>query len=158
MSNISLLKKTTEEENIISGSFKNQWINFGLYLPQFMYKTKRKARKNDVCTFIVADKTNRLKGNTQPIGGVATNTQFLANGDNYKTDFIQVDKRDLVNMYELLATKHGFTSDELPALFGTDYKAEYSTSNNKDKPGIYYFFRGLLQADCLRFLREKNII
>lgn len=153
-----LLTKTITEPDVVAASFRNQWLNFTLYLPQFMYKTKRKASKNDVCTFMVDDKQNRLKGNSQPIGGGLTNTQFLANGANYKTEFIQVDKRDLVNMYERVGLKHGYSSESLPTVYGTEYRHDSDTNNNRDKNGIFYFFRGLLEADCLRFLREKNII
>lgn len=123
-----------------------------------MYVTKNNPNKNRVCGFIVPDKTMRLKGNDQPIGGGVQSTQFLANGNNYQTAFVQVDKRDLVNIYERIGGAHGFTSAGLPAVYGTTYKAEYAANNNLDALGIRYFFRGLLQADCLRFLREKNII
>jgi len=158
MPDISVLGKQATETNIRTLSFKNQWLNFSLYMPQFMYKTKRKPRKNDVCAFLIADKEHRLKGNDQSIGGGQVDTIFLANGNNYKTAFIHVDKRDLVNMYERLGNKHGFSSRDLPTLFGANYKSEYNAINNRDQNGIFYFFRGLLNADCLRFLRDKNII
>lgn len=158
MSDNNLVGKGATETNIRTISFKNQWLNFCLYMPQFMYKTKRKPSKNDVCPFIIADKQNRLKGNNQPIGGGQIDTIFLANGNNYMTSFIDVDKRDLVNMYERLGNKHGFTSRDLPTLHGLGYKSEYNPINNRDQNGIFHFFRGLRNADCLRFLRDKNII
>ncbi len=144
--------------DVRTNSFRNQWMNFCLYLPQFMYVTKNNPNKNRVCGFLVPDKAIRLKGNDQPIGGGAYDTAFLANGNNYQTAFIRVDKRDLVNVYERVGDAHGFTSEALPTVYDAEYKSEYSGTNNQETQGLRYFFRGLLQADCLRFLREKNII
>lgn len=144
--------------DVRTNSFRNQWMNLCLYLPQFMYVTKNNPKRNRVCGFIVPDKTIRLKGNDQPIGADQISTQFLANGNNFKTSFIHVDKADLVNMYNQVGAKHGFTSANLSIVDASKYKSVYQDNNNRDAMGILYFFRGLLHADCLRFLRDKNII
>ncbi len=135
-------------------SFRNQWMNFCLYLPQFMYKTKNNPNKNSVCGFLIPDRQNRLKGNNQPIGGDQKDTIWLANGDNFKSAFIKVDKRDLVNMYTRFPDKHGLSSVETGPLNG-EYRKDNDTRTIPNN--IIYFFRGL-RGDCLKFLRSKNIV
>lgn len=135
-------------------SFRNQWMNFCLFLPQFMYKTKNNPNKSDVCGFLMPDRQIRLKGNNKPIGADQKDIIWLANGDNFKTDFIKVDKRDLVSMYTRFPDKHGLTSIETGPLNGT-YKKNFDSKTIPNN--ITYFFRGL-QSDCLKFLRLKNVV
>jgi hypothetical protein len=139
-------------------SFRDQWMNGCLYLLQFMYMTKNNQEKNRSCGYIVPDKYTRLEDNEQPIGGAEKNTIFLANGNNFQTAFIKVDKTDLVNMYTTLNGAHGFTSDTIAPVRGTSYQARYNSYNNKDRSGLLHFFTGLAGANFLQFLRTKNII
>lgn len=151
------IKATSAENNVRAESFKNQWLNFGLYLPNFLYRTKRRVSKSIVCNWLIPDKV-RLKGNREILGGTATSTQWLANGNEYRTDFIELDKADLVDMLRKFPTQSGFTSDELPGLRGT-YRSEAPRAGSTlDKAGRRYFYRGLLSSDVLRMLLNWNLL
>jgi hypothetical protein len=68
--------------NVLGFAIKNQWINFTLYFPNFMFKTKRNPTRNKFCDWIIPlNGYDRLKSNSQPIGGKQKDTQFLGSGD-----------------------------------------------------------------------------
>ncbi len=148
---------TSAENNVRAESFKNQWLNFSLYLPNFLYKTKRRVSRWKVCRWLIPDR-DRLKANRQPLGGTATSTQWLANGHEFRTDFIELDKHDIVDILRKFPSQSGFTSDDLPTLRGT-YRSEAPRAGSTlDQAGRRYFYRGLLNSDMLRMLLNWNLL
>lgn len=156
--------------NIIGYAIKNQWLNFSLYFPNFMYKTKRTLSNSKVCPWIISDK-RRLKSNSQPIGGKQTNTQFLGDGSTYQTDFIEINKEDLVNVFynqsiinpldNNLYLQIGLRLD-INGLKGT-YKRDTTGSNtnqedNNNEPSQYYFIKGIFNNDIIQYLINSKII
>jgi hypothetical protein len=140
------------ESNVRSLSFKNQWLVLSVYFPQFMYKTKKRLSKQKFCRWLVPD-VARLRDNDQPLGGSARNTRWLANGNEYQTTFVQVDKHDLVNMLRQFPARRGYSSTELTTpLRGTYPSNPPVAGSSKDVAGGKYFYRGLGPADVLRAL------
>jgi hypothetical protein len=144
---------------IQTGSFKNQWLNFALYLPNLIFLAKRNPDNSRACQWLVPG-VERLLANEQPLGGAEVNTQFLANGNEYQTGFVEIDKTDLLTMLRAFPSKHGYTSDALPTLLGL-YRDDPTASTQGatlDQPGRRTFFRGLRTADILRLLVEWNVL
>jgi hypothetical protein len=81
-------------------AIKNQWLNFSIYFTNFIYKTKNNPSNNNVCEWITLK--DRLKDNNNPIGAKEINNKFLVNGSVTNTDFIEVNKQDLINFFEIL--------------------------------------------------------
>ena len=133
-----------------------------------MYKTKRNLSNSKVCPWIISDKT-RLKSNSQPIGGKQTNTQFLGDGSTYQTDFIEINKEDLVNVFY----NESFTSNnidylqlglrlDINRLKGT-YKRDDTSLNtnqetNNNEPSQYYFVKGIFNNDIIQYLINSKVI
>ena len=156
--------------NIIGYTIKNQWLNFSLYFPNFMYKTKRNLSNSKVCPWIISDKT-RLKANSQPIGGKQTNTQFLGDGSTYQTDFIEINKEDLVNVFYNQTIVNPLDNNsylqlglrlDINGLKGT-YKRDTTSlntnqENNNDEPSQYYFVKGIFNNDIIQYLINSKVI
>lgn len=158
---VTTLTQTPGGEDFTSPSFRNQWLNFTLYFLQFKYRTKKDPEKSKFCAFLLSER-DRLKKNDKPIGGNQRSTQFLANGKYFKTDFIQVDKQDLLRMMYDYPEIKGYSYRE-SELRGTYRSKETNTDNKLDgvnpaPSGIKHFFRGLYEADCLQFLVKAGII
>jgi len=151
-------------------AIKNQWINLSLYFLNFMYVLKNKDTNNRVCEHLV--KKTRLRDNNNPIGGKVKNNVFLANGDNIKTDFIEINKNDLLVLFE--EQKLGFVKEKL------SLNGSYKRQNNPGEPiknvtnqerenndpaiqnwnnsNWFYFLKGLNTKDIIRFLVNSKII
>jgi hypothetical protein len=163
--------------NVLGFAIKNQWINFTLYFPNFMFKTKRNPARNKFCDWIIPkDEYNRLKSNSQPIGGKQKDTQFLGRGEHYQTDFVEIDKDDFVNLFytELFTfnnipyLQYGMRIDK-SRLKGT-YKRDITGGNaspvsninqeinNGNDPTQYYFLKGVMNNDILQYLVDSKII
>ena len=156
--------------NIIGYTIKNQWLNFSLYFPNFMYKTKRNLSNSKVCPWIISDKT-RLKANSQPIGGKQTNTQFLGDGSTYQTDFIEINKEDLVNVFYNQTIVIPLDNNsylqlglrlDINGLKGT-YKRDTTSlntnqENNNNDPSQYYFVKGIFNNDIIQYLINSKVI
>ena len=156
--------------NIIGYTIKNQWLNFSLYFPNFMYKTKRNLSNSKVCPWIISDKT-RLKANSQPIGGKQTNTQFLGDGSTYQTDFIEINKEDLVNVFYNQTIVNPLDNNsylqlglrlDINGLKGT-YKRDTTSlntnqENNNNDPSQYYFVKGIFNNDIIQYLINSKVI
>jgi hypothetical protein len=155
---------------VLGFAIKNQWINFTLYFPNFMYKTKRNPANNKFCDWIIPlNGYSRLNSNLQPIGGKQKDTQFLGDGKHYQTDFVEIDKDDFVNVFytELFTLnnipylQYGMRIDK-SRLKGT-YKRDNTTintnqeSSNNDQTQ-YYFLKGVMNNDILQYLVDSKII
>jgi hypothetical protein len=128
----------TNEDTVVinSNGISNAWLNFTLYFPQFLYRTKRKDRRNRVCDHFTFGE--RLKDNDRPLGGGFVNTKFLANGENYKTDFIEVDKEDIVEIFKNTEDTNKLLYFNNRNITGYNLKGNYKQTNN-----MIYFFKGL---------------
>lgn len=142
---------------IISPSFRNQWLNFSLYFVQFKYLTKRDLSRSKFCSFLLGLR-ERLRRNDNPIGGRVRSNQFLANGNYFKTDFITVDKGDILQMLTDYPEVKGYTY--APKELNGSYKSKDTFTNNNisNNSLVKTFYRGLGDADCLQFLVKMNII
>lgn len=115
---------------------------------------------------------DRLKDNNELLGGKEKNTKFLANGDHIKTDFILLNKNDIVSFFENPDT--GFSIDK-NQLKGVDYKrhtinngTENITNqerelNNPNSPiknnnDILYFLKGTNSNDVITYTISTNVI
>jgi hypothetical protein len=155
---------------VLGFAIKNQWINFTLYFPNFMFKTKRNPARNKYCDWIIpANAYDRLKANLLPIGGKQKNTQFLGDGEHYQTDFVEIDKDDFVNIFytELFTLnnipylQYGMRIDK-SRLKGT-YKRSNTADNTNQETGDndstqYYFLKGVMNNDILQYLVDSKII
>lgn len=148
---------TDGEVKIVSPSFRNQWLNFSLYFIQFKYLTKRNLAKSKYCSFLL-NLRERLRRNDNPIGGREKSNQYLINGDYFKTDFITVDKRDILKMLTEYPEVKGYTY--IPSELHGKYKSKNTDTNNNIENNnlVKTFYRGLGNADCLSFLVKSNII
>lgn len=155
---------------VLGFAIKNQWINFTLYFPNFMYKTKRNPARNKYCDWIIPlNAYDRLKSNLQPIGGKQKDTEFLGHGEHYQTDFVEINKEDFVNVFytELFTLnnipylQYGMRIDK-SRLKGT-YKRDITIVNtnqetNNDESSQYYFLKGVMNNDILQYLVDSKII
>jgi hypothetical protein len=133
------LTENGSDDVVRSNGISNAWLNFTLYFPQFLYKTKRNPTKSFVCDHFTF--SQRLTDNENSLGGDYFSNKFLANGENYQTDFIEVDKEDIVeifkyteNINKTLYFNNNITSYNL--------KGRYKSVDNNN-PNRYYFFKGL---------------
>lgn len=147
-----------------SNIFKNEWLNFTLYFVQFGYRTKRNRSRNRVCSYIIKRKEDHLKDNNEPIaknnnGTMFTNTVFLANGEYFKTDFIKVNKEDLLTIFNgsiiinqndrTISSKDIANSFVTNTLIGNTYK--------KINPNTFYFMLGLFR-NCVNVLIRQRLL
>jgi hypothetical protein len=142
---------------IESPSFRNQWLNFSLYFIQFKYLSKRDLARSKYCSFLL-NLRERLRRNDNPLGGRARSNQFLVNGEYFKTDFITVNKEDMLQMIADYPQVKGYSY--APATLKGVYKSKdsYTNNNMQGSGAVKTFYRGLGNADCLQFLVRMNII
>jgi hypothetical protein len=164
--------------------FGANWMNFSIHLPQVGRMTEGWSNIRDVR---VADHfTKQLEknssfnrhfftSNTDPIGAGQFNTQFMARSDLNWTDFIYVDKEDIIALKKTLE-KGGMTNVDGKTIGTTEgqyvLKGTYRNGttgcpiNGGKKDGIptnstdtrTYFYKGFDDADCIEFLDELGII
>jgi hypothetical protein len=151
-------------------AFKNQWLNFSLYFTNFLYKTKNNTSKNKVCEWITSK--DRLKDNLNPIGGTETNNIFLVNGNITNTDFIEVDKTDLITFFKnkdlgfainknLLNSPLNYKRSQennIPNANITNQELDPNNSNIKNNNDIIYFMKGTVINDIINYLINSKII
>ena len=143
-------------------AFKNQWMNFSLYFENVLYDTDPFQL---VSNYIVA--YGRLKGNEGDgqnglKGAGQKGIQFLANGNYINTDFILVDKTDLIKFYnyEINGIKqHGFRIPRAE-LKGTYKRSRKELGNvmNQDNGDEYYFLIGRQFNNIIEYLVNSNLI
>jgi hypothetical protein len=151
---------------VLGYAIKNQWINFTLYFPNFMYKTKRNIARSKYCDWVIPSNAyDRLKSNSQPIGGKQKDTQFLGSGEIYQTDFIEINKDDFVDIFYTESynnyLQYGMRLD-ISRLKGT-YKRSNTTENtnqesNNNEPSQYYFLKGIFNNNILQYLINSKIV
>jgi len=131
--------------------FGNKNVHFCLYFLQYGYRV-RSRRSVRVCENIISEPN--IYNNVNPLGGGLFNTKNLSRGDNFKTSFIEVPKRDLLLLLEE-CNRSNFSLDFVGKYYGVD--DDISTEPTKDIANVL-FFKGLKDVDIIKFLYENNIL
>lgn len=145
------LKQKRNNDNFVSLPIKNQWLNFSLFFVEFAYNTTNTDWFEAVDTHIM--KYNRLRGNQYgledaPLGGAipmgtpndnnAPNSiqglqnAFLANGEAIKTNFIKVNKEDLIKFNNIIINNEKQYGFRLPK---SELKGDYLRFDNSNYNG-----------------------
>ena len=121
--------------------FRGAWLNFTLYTINASFKKKYGRRRKDLayCSSLIINE-QRLKDNNEKLGGSAVNTKFMANSINIQTQFIQLNKDDIIELQSRI--EKGFTSP-------TFLKSSYFQN---------YFYKGKYEADGLNNIIYKDLI
>jgi len=162
------LKSINIDDKIIVPAFKNQWMNFSIYFENFKYNTTGAFFDPGARVSFFITTTERLKDNERDIGAKQTNTKWLAGGTYIQTNFILVDKTDLLKFYEQKyngITQLGFRipKSELTGNYLRQEKPASSTAQyfNQDNDDEYYFLIGTLSTsnnNVLQYLIDSKII
>jgi hypothetical protein len=134
-----------------------------------------------VCSYITLK--DRLKDNNNPIGGLQTNNKWLANGKYIKTDFIKMNKTDIINIYEI--KEYGFAlnkndkkqdgtqllngyilykrnsntlSDSGSNTTNQERQNNITSSNIWNDDDLVYFLKATNNNDIIKFLVDAGII
>jgi hypothetical protein len=150
-----------QDEGTVNLAMKNQWINFSIFFTNFKYNTSNFPY---VDFYIVPQL--RLKDDVLDIGGGQKNSKWIANGTYLKTNFVKINKEDLINTF------YEYKIDNIIQLGFRIPKAklngEYLRENNQgvaimnqdlgDAIGEYYFLKGANDNDVIKYLIDSNII
>jgi hypothetical protein len=125
----------------------------------------------NVCGYITTP--DRLKDNNEPLGGREKNTKWLANGDFIKTDFILLDKTDIISFFENPDSGFSIKKDNLNSpnnykrhttnngsqnITNQERENDDSNSNNKNNNNILYFLKGTNGNDIITYTISTNVI
>lgn len=134
--------------------FTDRNVHFCLYFLQYGYKAKTKVADPDTitCPDIVGKENVRF--NSNPLGGGLVNTQHLAKGANFQTNFVEVPKKDI---YTLLTSCK--RSDYFLKLEGKYYTPTESLDNDPTNTlNNVLYFKGIKDSDCIFHLYKYNLI
>lgn len=135
---------------------------------------------SQVCKYITL--VSRLKDNGDQLGGGVTNSKWLANGDTIKTNFIKLDKTDIISFFENI--DNGFSVDKTNttpfklAAFKLNGTNNYMRNSNdgsqnitnqerfnndpnspiKNNDNIYYFLKGKNSKDVILYSLASNAL
>lgn len=174
MSGIIVGNATTDSipTNINNTTFGGNWLNFSIYLPQMgflangEYFTGRDVRVNTNFTDVLSiDHFN--VDNTQLIAGIYENTKWFSRSDLHYTDFVRVPTDDILLFLDIPEKGMTLTNE----FVGTDYKngeTDYGFSYigqggkiNMETASVdtnFYFYKGVKDSNCIKYLRELNLI
>jgi hypothetical protein len=156
-------------KNSISSSIKNQKISID-YSTLYNQLYSPDDNKN-VCSHIT--KSNRLQDNNDLLGGKERNSKWLASGQDIKTDFIKLDKNDIILFFENF--DNGFSIYKNGLNSYSNYKRETNPSSslninitNQERDdlnatvynndNIYYFLKATNNNDIIKYLINTKII
>jgi hypothetical protein len=160
-------------KNSISSSIKNQKISIDYStLYNQLYSLDDNKNKN-VCSHIT--KSNRLQDNNDLLGGKERNSKWLASGEDIKTDFIKLDKNDIILFFENF--DNGFSIYKNGLNSYSNYKRETNSSSSPNinitnqerqnddlnttvynNDNIYYFLKATNNNDIIKYLINTKII
>jgi hypothetical protein len=122
--------------------FWNGWLNCSLYFLQYMYKLKKPTNKSHpdgrFCSDIVIDVDDN--DNTFSLGSGVFGIRHLLRGDLHPSKFIEIPKNDYL------------------LLIGNSNKGLKSNSNFSGTYPSIYFYKGLYNADCVKYIYNKNLL
>ena len=135
----------------------NEWNNYFL-------------RGLNVCAYITTP--DRLQDNSELLGGGEKNTKWLANGDYIKTDFILLDKTDIISFFENPDTGFSIRKNQLNSPNNYTRQSNNGSQNitnqerlnddpsslDKNNNNILYFLKGTNRIDCIIYTLSKNVI
>lgn len=151
-------------------ALKDQWMNFSLYFINFSYRQNTTFSEDRADGFVVQlDGTiNTLDQNNQPLGAGVENTVFVANGSKIKTNFIKVNKEDLLKFRDYKINNKTQLGFRLPKseLKGSYLRNNLKTFDNQsngestqymnqdlgDTVGERYFLIGQMSNNCIEYL------
>ena len=124
-----------------------------------------------VCKYIT--KPNRLKDNSDLLGGRQRNSKWFASGDYIKTKFIKLDKTDIITFFG--NNDNGFAYNKNKLNNPTNYYRQSNTSSNfntnitnqerddtnqniYNNDNLYYFLKATNNNDIIKFLIGAGII
>lgn len=158
--------------NINGTTFGGNWLNFSVYLPQMGYLangesfTGRDVRVNTNFTDVLSERHFNID-NSQLIAGIYENTKWFSRSDLHYTDFIKVPTDDILLFLDIPEKGMTLTNE----FVGTDYK---NGQTNYGFPYIgqggkvnmettvtdtnFYFYKGVKESNCIKYLRELNLI
>jgi hypothetical protein len=158
---------------IIFSSLTNQEISID-YLALYNNLYLRDDNENkSVCSHIT--KSNRLKDNNDLLGGNQRNSKWLASGQDIKTDFIKLDKNDIILFFENFDNGFSIYKDGLNSY--SNYKRETNSISSPsinitnqerqnddlnttvyNNDNIYYFLKATNNNDIIKYLITTKII
>ena len=139
-------------------SFNNDWNTYF-------------TNSTNVCAHITTP--DRLQDNSELLGGREKNTKWLANGDYIKTDFILLDKTDIISFFENLDSGFSIRKNQLNSpnnykrhttnngsqnITNQERENDNPQSTNKNYNDIIYFLKGTTGADCIVYTISTNVI
>lgn len=141
----NVLKSSTNEY------FGDKNVHFCLYFLQYGYRV-RSRQSVRICEDIVSE--SNIYNNANPLGGGLFNTKNLCRGDNFKTAFIEIPKKDLLLLLEE-CNKSNYSMDFLGKYYGVDDDISIDPTQNIAN---VLFFKGLKEMDIVKFMYENNIL
>ena len=160
------LKSIKKDEGKTLASIKNQWINLSIYFTNFKLNNETDFGRGPYVDEYITDK-NKLRGDSDlgqngPKGANQSGVQWLANGDRIKTNFIKINKEDLIKFYVYEIDGISQLGFRIPK---AELKGEYLRANNpggnvmnQDNGDEYYFLKGAKDNDIFQYLKESNLI
>lgn len=157
-------------------AFGANWLNFCLYFPQSgilrefsAYSEFGGAGTNTHFTPFVQNPHFHVD-NEDPIAADKKNTKWFARSDLHYTDFIRVEKSDIIKIIDEIGDQKGFTKEDIPSvILDGDYRNGESPcpqyggkeggdpySNEKDTD--FYFYRGYGESDCFEFIQSLGLV
>jgi hypothetical protein len=122
---------------------------------------------SQVCKYLTL--VNRLKDNNDQLGAGVTNSKWLANGDYINTNFIKLDKTDIVSFFENL--DNGFSLDRTQLNGPNNYMRHTLNSGNitnqerdplnssiNNNNNIFYFLKGKNNKDIILYSLASNAL
>jgi len=122
---------------------------------------------SQVCKFLTL--VNRLKDNNDQLGAGVTSSKWLANGDFIKTNFIKLDKTDIISFFENL--DNGFSLNRIqlngpnnymrhPWNSGniTNQERDPNNSSINNNNNILYFLKGKNSKDIILYSLAANAL
>lgn len=142
----------TDFNNAPFDVFRGDFLNFMLYFVNIGYRAKygQSSKELSFCSNLVKPKSAdndrvdiNLIPNNNPIGGGLKNTQYMSNPNNIITQFIKVDKTDLVRFLERNEKR---------------YETSFFTLKEPQNYPSNFFYKGKFGVDSVKNLINKNII
>jgi hypothetical protein len=122
---------------------------------------------SQVCKYLTL--VNRLKDNNDQLGAGVTNSKWLANGDFINTNFIKLDKTDIVSFFE--NPDNGFSKDRTQLNGPNNYMRNPWNSGNitnqerdplnssiNNNNNIFYFLKGKNNKDIILYSLTSNAL
>lgn len=183
-----ILKTTTfpsnTNQNINNKYFGSQWLNMSIFQIQFAASDRKRENRVRASEFLLennrSSKMHFINKNTQNLGGGRFDSQGFITARYHYFDFINIKREDIVKMANKPFKKIFRTTEDELENFNTNtwgniepgsYKytpnnstlQTFSNTNlniiGRDlNPKGAYLYKGLNEADCIKYLNSLNLI